>query len=345
MKISRWIIVTVLVLSLGLPAMTASAAPVRVASISLTAPVPNPVMVGSEITFGAVISVSDITPGVAGAEIYVSYDPALVSLPTTPGAKAAEVLPDFFGVSNFSINEVLPAAQCPGGVSPCVHLVLAGPAQVTQTGIAARFHFIAKAGGSACFSVLQSNLADADGFAVDHTKATQQCVKIVPPLIRVTGTVLRQGTPASPNPGLGSLACSSVTAIGTATFGPSNTDTSGKFAFDLPVDTYLFRASYPGYLSSEKAGVSITGAVNPLDVGTTKLLGGDVNADKAINILDIGAIISKFGQTGVAVKSASAGCAGADEAADINDDGNINISDLAITAGNWGKTGPTTWQP
>jgi hypothetical protein len=75
------------------------------------------------------------------------------------------------------------------------------------------------------------------------------------------------------------------------------------------------------------------------------LRGGDVNADKAINILDIGAIISKFSSTGVNVRSDLADCTDADEPADINDDGNINISDLAIAAGNWGRTGPTPWQP
>jgi hypothetical protein len=73
------------------------------------------------------------------------------------------------------------------------------------------------------------------------------------------------------------------------------------------------------------------------------LIGGDINNDAKINILDIGRIISLFGKTGVEVKSDAGGCYDGDEPADINDDGNINISDLAITAGNWGRTGPLVW--
>ena len=119
---------------------------------------------------------------------------------------------------------------------------------------------------------------------------------------------------------------------------------NGSFTFqNLPNGTYTFRAVYPGYLASVKNGVVIANNALAMDVGTTTLRGGDVNGDNAINILDIGAIISKFGRTGVAVKSVSANCSGADEPVDINDDGLINISDLAIAAGNWGLVGPTNW--
>jgi hypothetical protein len=347
MKTYRWIMITVLVLSLGFPAMAASAAApqqaVRSASITLTSPAPNPVLIGNEITFDGIISAANIVPGVAGYEGYFSFDSALVAPGATPGAIAAEVLPDFFGVSNVSINEVLPAAQClpSGGANPCIHLVLAGPAQVTQTGVAVRFHFRGIAEGKACFAVLKSEMVDADGYQVVHTTpASPQCVDVQPRII-ASGGVSKQGVEASPNPGKGSKACVPVSAIGAATFGPVYTALTGGFKFAvLPAGTYTFRAEYSGYLSSEKTGVSILANAATVDLGSTKLLGGDVNGDKAINILDIGSIIGKFGQTGVAVGSANpANCAARDEAADIN------ISDLAITAGNWGKTGPTAWLP
>lgn len=345
MKTYRWIFMFVLVLSLGFPAMTANAAPLlqttRSAAITLTSPLPNPGVIGSDITFDFVINVANIDPGVAGAEIYLGYNPALVTPPTTPNG-AAEVLPDFFGTSNISINEVLPAAQCPGATSPCVHLVLAGPAQITQNGVAARFHFRGLAEGSACFVVLQSALVDANGFNVVHTAAQQQCATIKL-LVTAKGIVQRQGVPANPNTGGGTLACSSVTVVGTTT--AVNTDSTGGFQVpNLQVGTYTFRAAYPGYLVSEKAGVSIVaGSPSTINLGTTILRGGDVNSDNAINILDIGTIISKFGRTGVAVRSASANCSVTDEPADINDDSLVNISDLAIAAGNWGSVGPKLW--
>jgi hypothetical protein len=295
------------------------------------------------VSFTLVITVTDINPGVSGADIYLGYNPALVEPPASP-LSVAVALPDFFGISDISIKELLPAAQCPGGASPCVHLVVAGPAQTTHSGAAARFNFRAKAEGSACFSVLGSTLADANGFPVSHTAASSVCATII--RSGVAGIVRRQGTPANPNPGAGSLACSEVKATsGALTVGPAFTDSSGNFKLtDVPGGTHTLQAKYPGYLASEKSITISTSGPPTVDVGSTTLRGGDVNGDLKINILDVGTIISKFGSTSVAVRSDSPDCSDSDEAADINDDGNINISDLAITAGNWGLTGPTGWQ-
>jgi hypothetical protein len=156
------------------------------------------------------------------------------------------------------------------------------------------------------------------------------------------GIVQRQGMPASPDLSLNSTICSSVTAIGAETFGPLNTDNNGTFQFpSMPGGLYTFRADYPGYLVSEKTGVSISATT--IDLGTTTLRGGDVNGDNAINIYDVVKIVNKFGQSGVAVRGAT--CSDPDEAADINNDGLVNIRDLTITTGNWGLVGPLPWQP
>jgi hypothetical protein len=333
MKTHQWILITVLVLSLAMPVTGVSAAD-RSASISLTAPIPSQVQVGGEVAFDLVIAAANIAPGVTGADIYLKYNPAVVAPPAAP-ASVAVAMPDFFGDSNVSVNEI---TQCPGSTSTCVHLVLAGPAQGTHTGVAARFHFKATADGTACFSIFQSTLADANGFLVDHSESQDQCVPVTLNAT-ATGVVLRQGVPANPNVGGGNLSCTTVSVTGTTT-----TDTTGKFTLTgLKIGTYTFRATYPGYLASEKAGIIIGGSTTTIDVGTTTLRGGDVNGDNAINILDIGSIISKFGKTGFAVRSASANCTVQDEATDINDDSLVNISDLAIAAGNWGLTGPTRW--
>ena len=352
MKAYRWIVITVLVLSLGFQATTVNAAPLQAgsASLTLTSSALNPVMIGGEIAFDLSVSVANVTPGVAGIDLYLSYDPTLVAPPDTPGAAAAEVLPDFFGVSNFSINEVL--STCPvGAAGPCVHLVLAGPPQTYQSGVAARFHFRALAVGpagspGACFVVAQSNMVDANGFQVAHTPAQQLCRPIQGR--DTTGVIQRQGVPGIPNAGGGTLACSNVTATGTWPFGPVQTNVSGNFTLsNLPNGTYTLRAVYPGYLPAVKTGVVIANNALAMDVGTTTLRGGDVNGDGVVNILDIGAIISKFGRPKpglpVLVRSATPASCGADEAADINDDGLVNISDLAIAAGNWGLVGPTNW--
>jgi hypothetical protein len=134
---------------------------------------------------------------------------------------------------------------------------------------------------------------------------------------------------------------------GIVNFGPIFTDVVGGFMLapvPPPVGVQTLRAEYPGYLASQR---SITiGAGGTIDVGTTTLRGGDVNADNRINILDVGIIIGNFGAGPVPVRSAFP-CPppSADDPADINDDGVINISDLAIIAGsNFGMVGPTPWQ-
>lgn len=344
MKTHKWFVITTLVLALSMQVTPASAA--RSASIQLTSPMPNPGLVGGDLIFELKIDVTDINPGVAGAEIYLGYDGS-VSPPVSP-LGVAMALPDFFGVSDISIKEILTAPQCPGGTLPCIHLVVAGPPQQTHSGAAARFFFRCTAEGTAFFTVLSSTLVDADGFQVLHTPASPVSA---PCVFRATvkGTVQRQGTPANPNPGGGTLACSEVKSTSGATnFGPVYTDNLGFFSIaNLPGGAHKLNADYSGYLVSEKSiSISASGPTI-IDMGTTSLRGGDVNSDNKINILDIGTIISKFGASGVKVGSSnSATCSSAssaDEPADINDDGNINISDLAITAGNWGLIGPTNW--
>ena len=164
----------------------------------------------------------------------------------------------------------------------------------------------------------------------------------------VKGTVLRQGTLANPNPGGGTLACSEVRILPSITRPVFTTGESvlPNFEFRLAnpsAGVYTIHAEYSGYLASEA-----TATVPPSsDVGTTTLCGGDVNADRVINILDVGLIIGKFGACNVKVGSsdptACSSASIADEPRDINDDGCVNIQDLAITGGNLGHAGPTLW--
>ena len=243
MKTRRWIVITVLALALSMPVSPVSAA--RSASITITPPLANPAPIGTDVSFVRVITVTDINPGVAGADIHVGYYDKLLAPPLSPTAK---------------------------------------------------------------------------------------------------GTVLRQGTPARPNPGGGTLACSEVKIIPSISSPAFTIDESvlPNFEFSLAnpsAGAYIIQAGYSGYLASE-ATITIPPS---RDVGTTTLCGGDVNADRVINILDVGKIIGKFNSAGVPVRSDLPDCTDTDDPADINDDSLINISDLAITAGNWGQKGPTLW--
>jgi hypothetical protein len=167
----------------------------------------------------------------------------------------------------------------------------------------------------------------------------------------VKGTVIRQGMSSKPNTGGGTLACSEVKII-PSIVPPVFTNQSDKdnFIFELtnpPSGTYELHAYYSGYLAS-KTIFTISSSSTTINVGTTTLCGGDVNADSKINILDIETIISKFGNAPVPVGSANpTACGSVDDPLDINDDGAVNIHDLAIAAHNWGpknNAGPTGWQ-
>lgn len=317
--------------------------PVREAAVALTAIQPSPVNIGQELVFEMQLAVANINPGVGAAEVYLGYNPLLVSPTASPGQPIAEVLPDFFGVASVSVNEIL--LTCPVGSGPCLHLVVAGPPQVTKTGAIARFHFTALAEGQGCFTVFGAQLADADGFPVAPVTLPtgSTCVQINS-RSTITGTILRQGTPGNPNPGGGSLMCSEARVVNTALAAVAGAN--GNFSIaDVPPGTYTVEASYSGYLRAAATGVVVQSGVLTVPVGTVRLLGGDANGDGVINILDVGSVISEFGRTGVPVRSDAPDCLDSDDPNDINDDGIVNIGDLAIVAGNWGKVGPTAWVP
>lgn len=348
MKTYRWIAVIILtfMLSLSVSAVNAQTLPQGTASISLTAPTPNPAATSREISFDIIISANYVTPGLTAADIYVKYDSALVEPPASPNS-VAEAIPDFFGTSN-NISSI-ELTQCPGSTDSCAHLITAGAAQVTHSGVVARLHFMGKAAGNACFSVVQSLLANANGTPVPNSQAPQAvCVNIDSTAGTVNAAILRQGTPATISLGGGTSACTAVSARARGTeFNLSNTDKDGKFSLGKLEDgTYFIWAAYPGYLDSRKSGVVVADGKIISDFGATTLRGGDINGDDVINILDVRLIIRRFNWTNIPVRSASINCSNVDdEPADINDDGIVNISDLAIVSGNLGLKGPTIWQP
>jgi hypothetical protein len=347
----RWIVILILILAISIPVTPVRAA--RSASLRLTAPTPNPGVVEGDLIFELVIDATDVIPGVAGAEIFLAYDGS-VAPPLSP-LGVAQALPEFFGVSDISIKEILPASdlRCQGSTNPCIHLVVAGPPQTTHAGAAARFFFRCTTEGTASFRILTSTLVDADGFPVDHTRGpavSGTCVFRA----TVKGKVQRQGTPANPNAGGGTLACSVVKLDPSPPgVGPVFTDVGGNFTFtNVPTGVYQLSAEYSGYLLSRRDllisrtdPTSCNAGTTTCPAGTTTLRGGNANNNQNINILDIGKVISQFGNSAAVGSADPLNCNRLDESSDINDDGITNISDLAITAGNWGCTGPTSWSP
>jgi YVTN family beta-propeller protein len=104
-------------------------------------------------------------------------------------------------------------------------------------------------------------------------------------------------------------------------------DESGSFDISYEGQVTL-QIRYPGYLdviAPIKANLDTL-----LDMGEITLIGGDMNDDNEINILDLALVGAQFG-------SDTSG-------ADLNGDGTVDILDLTLVGANFGKSGPVSWQ-
>ena len=108
-------------------------------------------------------------------------------------------------------------------------------------------------------------------------------------------------------------------------------------SFDLPgllAGTYTVDITHPSYLRAGPNVFTITGDSTE-DIGNVTLLGGDINVDDKINILDAAMVALVFAVTN--------GQPNFDPEADINGDGVIDIFDLVMIGTNFGcsLTDPT----
>ena len=99
------------------------------------------------------------------------------------------------------------------------------------------------------------------------------------------------------------------------------TTASGAFSIEVTAPSTI-SASYAGYLSVQWTVAEPPNLVLTLDPVT--LLGGDVNGDGTVDILDIVYIGAHFG--------------GTDARADLNGDGKVDILDIVIAGGNFGES-------
>jgi hypothetical protein len=323
------------------------------ATITITDITSGAPVVGSVFTTDVVVSITNnATPavGVLGVELWIPFDSTVVDVDDYDDNPAngtqVEIVSGFFdGSLVVGANEVFYAApaiphpvEC--DTSACAHIALShtgGSGAITnRSGPVASITWAGVMTGLAGIDVAVvgtgipdgSVLSDPDGQPIPINSVTVPSITIIDAGI-IEGVVQRQGTMTN-NGGVSVVALSvSDTVIAT-------TNTAGNGTFSLPVplgSTYTVLASYNGYLDAQKASVYVVGAT--VNIGTTKLWGGDVNHDSCVNILDIVSIIGVFGTTGLPPSNPN----------DINNDGTINILDLTLAAGNFSRCGPTTWAP
>lgn len=345
------VIATIVIAAALLPASAGADPPNAGTSVAVTDVLSGAPLVGKNFTTDLDVSVTSTvtdTIGVLGVELWVSFDPAIVGVydfDGNPGNGAqVEVKNGFFdGDLVVVANEVFtstPPITHPTACDAqgCIHVAAThtgGSGEVTNgSGAVATITWVGLATGSAGIDIPVVGTGEQPGSVLANGSGEPVPIdEISTPDIAVTlpgtlaGTVERQGT-RTDNAG----AEITVMEVNGGLVATTTTITNGTFSLDVPIGgDYDVDASYPGYLHAQKSSVYVVGTT--VDVGATALVGGDVNGDNCINILDIVSIVAKFGQ----------GSLPADDAQDINDDGTINIFDLTIAAGNFGRCGPTAW--
>jgi hypothetical protein len=312
-----------------------------------------PVVGGIFVTDLQVSVTNSSTPevGILGVEIWLPFDAAVVAVDDFDDNPAngtqVEIKSGFFDGSLVTgANEVIVGAMPPTApadctaAGACVHVAVShtgGSGPLTnKAGTVATITWAAVATGSPAIGIAVvppgvppgSVLSDSDGHPVDINSTYVPTIAVID-AGTIDGVVERQGTQTDhANTDLVAI------AVGNGVAATGVTAADGSFSLPVPLgSTYTVNASYPGYLQSQKGSVYVVGA--NVDIGTTTLIGGDVNSDNCINILDIVSIIGKFGLTGLP----------ATDPEDINDDGTVNILDLTVAAGNFTRCGPTTWVP
>lgn len=248
---------------------------------------------------------------------------------------------------------------CVGQLTP--HLPVSG------SGVIARITFRTKINGSFTVAIDRAQsflyrLNDPTPMAVDLWGDATITVPKQPVIL--TGTIKRQSWSVYDRSAVWSVFMVGPNQFATPILNPVNTNLAGAFRVEMPgggvslsnltgsassppasifplpncpVTALPYRAAYiwatyPNYLPNA-SWVCLSNKTT--NAGTATLLGGDVNNDSCINILDITLIISKLGQ------GSSTSCS----PTDINGDCRVDVSDLAIATGNFGLCGPTRWAP
>lgn len=347
-------VVILIALIVLLPVSVGAQSPNTYTTITVTDILSGAPVVGSTFTTDLQVSIANsATPevGVMGVEVWLPFDPSIVTVDDFDDNPAngtqVEIQNDFLdGNLVVGANQVIVGAMpatAPGdctAAGACVHVAVShtgGGGPVTNaTGVVATITWSGLATGSPAIGIATvppgippgSVLSDSDGQPIPINSTSVPDITVID-AGTIEGIVQRQGTQTD-HAGTEIIAI----AVGDGVAATATTATDGSFSLTVPLgSTYTINASYPGYLQSQKISVYVVGAT--VDIGLTKLVGGDVNADNCINILDIVSIIAKFGESALPPS----------DSADINDDGTVNIFDLTISAGNFGRCGPTAWVP
>jgi hypothetical protein len=273
------------------------------------------------------VSIRDAQPGVRGFTLIVAFDPQVVQVrdtdsSTTNGIQVAAA--EFFdGAQKVEANQ---ADNVAGEI--ILTITQDGSAPMSNTDAwekVATVRWTGKKEGKSVVSVSSaSRFQIADGGSVPPDAAHDGVVFVRAPgiiegIVKLQGRENHQGVDIS-------------TSLAAAHADRGDTDQDGRFAIPTSQGEgfYALQASMPGYLSAESDRPVKVTVGKVVDMGAITLIGGDVNNDNRIDILDLSYVAYRFNEV--------------DANADANGDGVVDILDLSLTAGNFGKSGPIIWE-
>lgn len=182
---------------------------------------------------------------------------------------------------------------------------------------------------------IDQKAADSAGVSFDFIpKSAPDCVVLLGGTFgtgtspKVLGTLESQGVTVTGSvtlQGRADYSGATVTLTGGETY-TATTDAKGAFTMEgVAAGDYTMTITMPGYLSYTKTTLTVADAVT---VSAKELLGGEIEVDGQVTILDLSKLLGEYGQVTVT-------------ASDINGDGQVTILDLSILLGNYGQTNVT----
>jgi hypothetical protein len=266
----------------------------------------------SQVGVGTAFSLDVVAENVQslyGVEATIRYDPTVLQVTDAdPGTSGVQVyLGSWLPASTYV---VLNSANNSTGEIQFVATLAAPEPALSGSGDLITIPFVAQAAGSTSVYFAQIKLVDSNALVLPTTHADGQ-VTVTSNQATLSGKVLLEGR---------SNHSGTVVEI---SGGPSTTTGSdGRYALNVSAGTYTIEMSHPSYLSGAVSATAQAGTTTT--VADVTLLGGDINGDDAIDILDLVAVGSQFSSSSPTPPEA-----------DVNGDGVVDIIDIVLVAKNF----------
>jgi hypothetical protein len=269
-------------------------------------PASTQVGVGTTFSMGVV---ADNVENLYGVEATIRFDPAILEVvDADAGQTGVQVHRGSWLPA--STHVVTNQADNAGGVIQFAATLVAPAPALTGSGQLISIPFRAKVGGSTPIAFTAVKLVDASAVVLSVTHTDGQ-VTVTSDQATITGRVLLEGRTDH-----------SGTQVQVSGGPTTTTGADGTYTLTTTAGTKTITYAHASYLAQSASVTGVAGTT--VTAPEITLLGGDINADGKIDILDLAAVGAQFGST-----------APNPAALDINADGVVDIIDIVLVAKNF----------